>query len=317
MQRMSSPATPPPTDQDLLGSLGRKVRQAREARGESRRQLAARAQLSERYLAALEAGKGNISILRLRNLLLALGLQWAEVLNGDGVAAPGAPEQRRDALRRAVLARLEERSAEEMREVQAWLASRFPGARPVVALLGLRGAGKSSVGRRLARRLRVGFFELDDLVEEAAGLRLEQVFDLLGPARYRELEFEALRRFLRRREGGVLATGGGIVTAPSTFALLRQRCLTVWLRATPEEHWERVVRQGDRRPMQGKPAAMQELRALLAAREPLYAQAQITCDTRGVGIEAATRRLAGTLGPVPRGWARRQRPVSRQLARSK
>ena len=301
MQRMKNLPHPArlPAEGDLLGGLGRRVRQAREARGDSRRQLGARAQLSERYLAALEAGKGNISILRLRDLLEALGLHWADVLNGDGAAAPGR-ERRRDALRRAVLARLDERSAEEMLEVQAWLASRFPAARPVVALLGLRGAGKSSVGRRLARRLGVRFFELDDLVEEAAGLRLEQIFDLLGPARYRELEFEALRRFLRRREPGVLATGGGIVTASSTYALLRQRCLTVWLRATPEEHWERVVRQGDRRPMQGKPAAMQELRALLAAREPLYSQAQITCDTRGIGLEAVTRRLASTLGPVRR-----------------
>jgi XRE family transcriptional regulator, aerobic/anaerobic benzoate catabolism transcriptional regulator len=150
--------------------------------------------------------------------------------------------------------------------------------RPVVALLGLRGAGKTTIGRKLARRLRVPFVELDQRIEEAAGLTLDEIFALHGEAYYRRLERETLERVLA--EGPlVLATGGGLPTAPETFSLLRARAVTVWLRARPEDHWNRVVQQGDRRPMADNPQAMAELRALLAAREPLYAQARLTVDT--------------------------------------
>jgi len=150
--------------------------------------------------------------------------------------------------------------------------------RPVVALLGLRGAGKTTIGRKLARRLRVPFVELDQRIEEAAGLTLDEIFALHGEAYYRRLERETLERVLS--EGPlVLATGGGLPTAADTFSLLKQRALTVWLRAKPEDHWNRVVQQGDRRPMADNPQAMTELRALLAAREPLYAQARLTVDT--------------------------------------
>jgi XRE family transcriptional regulator, aerobic/anaerobic benzoate catabolism transcriptional regulator len=156
---------------------------------------------------------------------------------------------------------------------------------PVVALLGLRGAGKTTIGRKLARRLRVPFVELDQRIEEAAGLTLDEIFALHGEAYYRRLEREALERVLS--EGPlVLATGGGLPTSPDTWALLKRRALTVWLRAKPEEHWNRVVQQGDRRPMADNPQAMAELRRLLAVREPLYAQASSTVDT-GRG-EAAT-----------------------------
>ena len=156
---------------------------------------------------------------------------------------------------------------------------------PVVALLGLRGAGKTTIGRKLARRLRVPFVELDQRIEEAAGLTLDEIFALHGEAYYRRLERETLERVLA--EGPlVLATGGGLPTSPDTWALLKRRALTVWLRAKPEEHWNRVVQQGDRRPMADNPEAMAELRRLLAAREPLYAEAHHTVDT-GAG-EAPT-----------------------------
>lgn len=280
----------------LLAQLGRRVRRAREARGDSRAGLAARAGLSPRFLAQLEAGTGNISVLRLRDVAAALGLGWAELFatGGEGNAVAFS------AVRAEIDALLAGRAAAELLEVRHWLATRFTRpAGTIVALLGLRGAGKSSVGRGLARTLGVEFRELDRLVEAAAGMQLEQIFDLQGRERYRQLERESLRRFLATTRAGVLATGGGIVTEPETFDLLRQRCFTVWLRARPQEHWERVVSQGDRRPMAGNPAAMQQLRALLAAREPLYAQADLTLDTSRRRVADVVRELARRVRGFP------------------
>jgi XRE family aerobic/anaerobic benzoate catabolism transcriptional regulator len=150
---------------------------------------------------------------------------------------------------------------------------------PVIALLGLRGAGKTSIGRRLARRLRLPFVELDRRVEQAAGLTLAELFSLHGETYYRRLERDVLQSLVGEQRGVVVATGGGIVTAAETYALLRRSCLTIWLRARPEDHWNRVVRQGDRRLMTSHPQAMADLRALLATREPLYASAAHTLDT--------------------------------------
>ena len=151
----------------------------------------------------------------------------------------------------------------------------------IVALLGLRGAGKTTVGRRVARRLNVEFVELDRRIETSANLSLAELFTLHGEEYYRRLEREVLEQVLLERRSIVLATGGGIVMSPETFARLKGAARTIWLRADPEEHWNRVVRQGDRRPMTDHPQAMADLRALLAAREPLYATAHHTVDTTG------------------------------------
>ena len=160
------------------------------------------------------------------------------------------------------------------------------GATPeVIALLGLRGAGKTTVGKRLAKRMRLPFVELDRLIEEAANLSLGEIFTLHGEEYYRRLEREVLERLLGERRPIVLATGGGLVAATETYALLRQAAATVWLRARPEDHWNRVVRQGDRRPMADHPQAMADLRALLAAREPLYASADYTIDTSALSAQ--------------------------------
>jgi XRE family transcriptional regulator, aerobic/anaerobic benzoate catabolism transcriptional regulator len=151
--------------------------------------------------------------------------------------------------------------------------------RPHVALLGLRGAGKSTVGPRLARCLGVPFVELDDRVAKTAGLSLAEVFELHGEAYYRRLERETLRHLFAHVPAAVIATGGSIVNDRESFRLLRERAVTVWLRARPEDHWNRVVKQGDRRPMARNPHAFEELTALLAAREALYATADHTVDT--------------------------------------
>jgi XRE family aerobic/anaerobic benzoate catabolism transcriptional regulator len=150
-----------------------------------------------------------------------------------------------------------------------------------IALLGLRGAGKSSVGRELARLLEVPLVELDQRVEECAGLSLAELFELHGPEAFRRFEAEALERVLAEGERLVLATGGSLVTHARTFERLRETCRTVWLRAEPEEHFQRVLGQGDRRPMRARPGAMGELRAILAEREPLYARAEVSVVTSG------------------------------------
>ena len=220
--RTAAAADAAAADTDLLARLGRRVRRAREARGDSRAALAARAGLSPRFLAQLESGTGNISVLRLRDVAAALGLGWAELFAPGGAPnGAGAPTD----VRADIDALLEGRTAVELHDVRHWLGERF--ARPrrgrLVALLGLRGAGKSTVGRRLARGMRVQFRELDRLVESAAGMELEQIFELQGERRYRQLERDTLRRFLATTRAGVLATGGGIVTEPETFELLRRR----------------------------------------------------------------------------------------------
>jgi XRE family aerobic/anaerobic benzoate catabolism transcriptional regulator len=165
----------------------------------------------------------------------------------------------------------------------------------VVALLGLRGAGKTTIGKQLARRLHVRFVELDRQIEKAADMSLAELFSLYGEEYYRRLERETLAQVLAENRPMVLATGGGIVASPETYALLKKSAVTVWLRAQPEDHWNRVVSQGDRRPMADHPQAMADLRALLAAREPLYAGADHTVPTSGRTVQAIVDDLASAV----------------------
>lgn len=234
----------------LLAHLAAAVRGHREHRSWSRRELASRTGISERFLADIEAGRANPSILRLSAL--------ADALDTTPDALLAAP-----------------------RDVQ----------RRVVALLGLRGAGKSSVGQRLADQLGRPFVELDRLVEEAAGLSLSEVFELHGDAAYRRLEHEALRELLRRSDPLVVATGGGLVGSQPSFELLDGSAHTVWLRANPEDHWSRVVAQGDTRPMADNDQAFLDLCSILAEREPLYSQSHLTVQTSGRTINQVTSDL--------------------------
>lgn len=231
------------------------MRQLRTERNWTLRELSGRSGLSPRFLVQVESGEGNISVRNLAGLAQALGTTPAALLSGPGGEA----------------------------------------ALPVIALLGLRGAGKTTIGRRLARRLRVPFVELDRRVEEAAGLTLSEIFALHGEDYYRRLERETLEQILAEGRPLVLATGGGIVASTETYALLRRRTLTVWLRAKPEDHWNRVVQQGDRRPMADHRQAMAELRRLLAAREPLYAEAGHTVETSGVSVDEVAEAVEGVV----------------------
>jgi XRE family aerobic/anaerobic benzoate catabolism transcriptional regulator len=234
----------------LLKRLGGRVRALRSERAWTRRQLAEKSGLSERFMADLESGKANISVVNLSQLAGALGVRLGSLLEEE-VSRPG-----------------------------------------VISLLGLRGAGKSTIGAALARRLKVPFFELDRLAEAEAGMTLPELFAMHGEDYYRRLELSALKRFLGSHARAVLATGGGVVTSPEAFQLLLDRTRTIWLRAQPEEHWDRVVHQGDLRPMRNRPHAMSELRRRLKEREPYYARAELTVSTTGLSVSEVVGALA-------------------------
>ena len=176
----------------------------------------------------------------------------------------------------------------------------MPPADPaaILALVGLRGAGKSTLGPLIAGRLGRPFVEMDDLITETSGLPLDQLFELHGEPYYRRLEQETLRRVLAKGGPLVLAAAGGVINQPDSWQLLRDRATVVWLRARPEDHWNRVVAQGDRRPMENNPAAQEELRALLVSREPLYGQAQITVDTSGTEPATLADEIVSRLEPA-------------------
>jgi XRE family aerobic/anaerobic benzoate catabolism transcriptional regulator len=240
----------------LLAALAERVRGRREQRGWSRAELARRSGLSERFLARVESGDGNISVLRLESLAYAL-----ETTPDQLVLPPAEPAG-------------------------------------ILALVGLRGAGKSTLGPLIAGRLGRPFVEMDDLITEASGLTLDQLFELHGEPYYRRLEQETLRRVLAGGGPLVLAAAGGVINQPDSWQLLRDRATVVWLRARPEDHWNRVVAQGDRRPMENNPAAQEELRALLVSREPLYGQAQITVDTSGTEPATLADEIVARVQPA-------------------
>jgi XRE family aerobic/anaerobic benzoate catabolism transcriptional regulator len=224
------------------------VKERRAALALTIRELADRAGVSQRFLVSLEAGRANISVLRLEDVARALGSSAAALLSDDArVHAP----------------------------VQGGM----------VALLGLRGAGKSAIGQRVAARIGAPFVELDARIAELAGMGLEAIFEMHGSDYYRRLERQELGRLLAQAPQGVLATGGSIVTSHATFGVLKRGTTTVWLRANAEDHWNRVVAQGDVRPMSSRSDAMEELRAILRARRALYEQADHVVDTSALGLE--------------------------------
>jgi XRE family transcriptional regulator, aerobic/anaerobic benzoate catabolism transcriptional regulator len=229
----------------LLHELGAAVRARRTELGLTMRALAKQASVSERFLVQLEAGEGNISVARLEDVAEALRTTGADLL---ATASRGPPTAT---------------------------------ASGVVALVGLRGAGKSSIGTSVAERLGVPFVELDELIVREAQMTLSTIFEIHGERYYRGIEREVLRRLLAPGKPMVIATGGSIVTDPETWGLLRSRARTIWLKAEPREHWSRVVAQGDVRPMRDRPRAMNELRALLTSRAPLYEMADVVVETSG------------------------------------
>jgi XRE family transcriptional regulator, aerobic/anaerobic benzoate catabolism transcriptional regulator len=273
------------SDPDFLMSLGRHVREAREQRGMSRKALAQGADVSERYLAVLEAGEGNASVILLRRVAGALGVQLSDLLDTSDTQA----EQR---LIRRFLSSL---PPQRLEEVLGRLTQEFGHDEGVrrrrITLVGLRGAGKSTLGRALAKALRRPFIELDGEVEREAGLSLSEVFLLYGQAGYRRIERRCLQRIIDSHADVVLTAGGGIVSETDTYKLLLLNCYTVWVKAAPKEHMARVVAQGDMRPMAGHAEAMEDLRRILSSREALYNKADAVVDTSGSSVEQSFQAL--------------------------
>jgi len=253
--KSTSPVSASSAPPPVLVTLSQRARLLRQQQGLTLRTLAGKSGLSLRFLMDVEAGRGNISVKRLADLAQALQTTAADLVS---------------------------------------VHSEDPAPR-IIALLGLRGAGKTAVGRRLARRLRMRFVELDKHIEHRAGMRLPEIFTIHGEEFYRRLERDTLGDLLNARQSMILAVGGGIVTAAETYQLLLRHTTTVWLKARAEDCWSRVMRQGDRRPIE-LPQAREALRQLVARREPLYARASVTVDTSGVSVQQAVDRAERAVG---------------------
>ncbi len=277
----------------FLEQLGQRVRTMRALRGMSRKVLAKVSGISERYIAQLEAGRGNVSIVLLRRVSHAMGAHLEDLIP----SAEPSPDWAviRDLLRKASPSQIAQ--AKDVLSGQSTSSQRgasFAG----IALIGLRGAGKSTLGKLLAKKIGWNFIELNKEIEAQNGLSVAEIIALYGQEGFRRLEQAALTQLLARKELTVLATGGGIVSEPVTFDLILSSFYTIWLKAEPEEHMARVRKQGDLRPMADDRSAMAELRNILASREPLYARASAVVDTAGFSVEAAATRLIDAVSPV-------------------
>jgi len=279
-------ATESAADHDFLARLGGKVRDARGRRGLTRKVLARDSAVSERHLAELEAGRGNISVLLLRQVAATLGLPLAELLRENGDQALELT------LIQEFLQRLpKQRLARVRAQLQRDFGGNPAGRSERIALIGLRGAGKSTLGEALAGELKVPFIELDREIEREAGTGLSEIFLLYGQQGYRRYEQRCLESILESQARCVIATGGSIVSEAATYDLLRSSCFTVWLKAKPEEHMSRVMAQGDLRPMSGNTQAMADLKRILQSRTALYGQADAVVDTGGRNIKQSLKDL--------------------------
>ena len=288
------PAPSPSDERDpFLAFLGERVRLLRARKGMTRKALATASRVSERHLANLEIGVGNASVLVLRQIAQALGCALAEMLGDETAESPewllirellrgrGEDDLRRGRLALAALYGTTDASAVRKRRI---------------ALVGLRGAGKSTLGQMLADDLGVQFVELNREIERVAGCSVAEIHNLYGPTAYRRYERRALEESINSYQDAVIATPGGIVSDAGTFNLLLQHCFAVWLRASPEEHMGRVEAQGDLRPMAGdRTAAMEDLRRILAARQAFYGKADLSFDTSGAELADTFALLRSTV----------------------
>lgn len=280
----------------FLMGVGDRVREARAKRGMTRRILARDSGVSERYLAQLETGSGNPSITVLRQVADAMDVPIAELITGEP-ATPAALSpllrqlQGLSADRRALAKRYIAELADEGQGASARKAGR-------IALIGLRGAGKSTLGRMIAERMGCPFLELNRIIEQEYGGSIGEILALNGQPAFRRYERRCLEQVLREHDRLVLATAGGIVSEPATFTYLLENTHTVWLRARPDEHMARVIAQGDLRPMARNDEAMEDLKAILAAREPDYRRADMSVDTSGLNVEEAAKALEEALGSI-------------------
>ncbi|MBV8515504.1 MAG: helix-turn-helix transcriptional regulator [Acidobacteria bacterium] len=256
------PGAPPPTGTLLLRDLAQRIRALRKTQSLTRKNLSELADVSERHLAQLESGTGNISIILLNRIATALNTSLAELFSSPSQSPSpheSSPRQKR------------------------------------IALIGLRGAGKSTLGEKLATARNVAFIELDREIEEETGMPLADIFSMYGQSGYRAIERRTLERVTHEYDRAVFSIGGGVVTEPETYDFLRANCYTIWIKAKPREYMDRVMAQGDFRAMAGNDRAMEDLRCILSAREPLYRQADMTLDTSNATVDESFARLQSSL----------------------
>lgn len=276
--------TPDEERDPFLSALGARLRALRARRGLTRKALAKLADVSERHLANVESGVGNATIHFLRQLATVLNCSLAEII-GDETASSPEWLMIREILRG--------RSEQELAKARSALAKVFDAPtsetarKQRLALIGLRGAGKSSLGRMLADHWMVPFVELSREIEALAGCSIAEIHALYGPNAYRRYEYRALESVIQLQPRAVIATPGGIVSDPATFNLLLSHCYTVWLKAAPRDHMERVMAQGDTRPMSGNREAMEDLKNILDSRAEFYSKADEAFDTTEMTQETA------------------------------
>ena len=279
----------------FLIMLGGHLRDLRARRGLTRKALAKMADVSERHLANVETGVGNASIQFLRQLTTVLNCTLAEMI-GDETSTSPEWLMIREILRG--------RTEDELAKARSALGGVFEAPtseasrRQRIALIGLRGAGKSSLGRMLADHLMIPFVELSRHVEVLAGCSVAEVHALYGPNAYRRYEYRALEDIIHRFPRAVIATPGGIVSDPATFNLLLSHCYSVWLKASPKDHMERVLAQGDTRPMHGNREAMDDLKNILESRAAFYSKADKSLDTSDMAQEEAIFNLIDQVSDV-------------------
>jgi XRE family aerobic/anaerobic benzoate catabolism transcriptional regulator len=270
--------------------LGKRVRELRNRRGMTRKMMAREADVSERHLAQLEAGEGNVSIVLLRRIAAAVNVSLAELFAAE------AETRHEKVLIQRFLERLPAHRVEDaMFRLLREFGDEEVERRKRVALIGLRGAGKSTLGLRLGRELNIPFIELDGEIEKDTGMPLGEIFSLYGQTGYRAIERRSLERVLHEQERAILSVGGGVVSEKETYDYLLSNCYTVWIKARPEEHMARVIAQGDLRAIAGGNQAMEDLRRILEAREPLYRKADMYLDTSGHSVEESFAKLKAAL----------------------
>jgi XRE family transcriptional regulator, aerobic/anaerobic benzoate catabolism transcriptional regulator len=296
-------AAPPPltTESVAMRTLAGKVRSQRAARKLTRRELAIASNVSERHLAQLERGSGNISICLLSRVAAALNTSIADLFGGGSSPNGAFLSTELDQIHSLLQPLPEHRLALIRHQLSKDLDHSGRRGKHCIALIGLRGAGKSTLGTRLGQAYQVPFIELDHEVERESSTGLAEIFLLHGQAGYLQLERRVLQRVLDEHPYSIIATGGSIVTDPATYDVLLKSCFTVWVKATPEEHMARVVAQGDLRPMRGNAQAMKDLRRILELREPLYRQADLVIDTRGHSVEQSFQQLRNLLAQQTKG----------------
>lgn len=280
----------PSSGDDFLAFLGRRVRELRSSRGMTRKMVSQEADVSERHLAQVESGEGNISVVLLQRIANALHVSFVELF-ASGIEEPVEKKLIMRFLDRLPQHRLEDVVYRLMRD----FGHEEKVRRMRIALIGLRGAGKSTLGARLADEVKIRFIELDNEIEKDTGMPLGEIFSLYGQSGYRAIERRTLERILKEQERAVISVGGGVVSEKETYDLLLSHCYTVWVKAQPEEHMSRVMAQGDLRPMAANDQAMEDLRRILEAREPLYRKADLCLNTSGSTVEESLAKLKAEL----------------------